>query len=97
MKQDGAYVLVYDIADNKLRTRLAKVVEGYGVRVQKSAFECRLTRGMKERLWQELGKFELGETDAVALYSHGPGKVRRLGQASIQPHPQSESYHAVIL
>jgi CRISPR-associated protein Cas2 len=96
MKRDGNYVLVYDISDDKVRYQVAKIVEGYGIRVQRSAFECRLTRGMKERLWRELEATALGEEDAIHLYSVGSAKVRYLGAQAGQ-HPQAESNHAVIL
>ena len=35
-------VISYDIEDDKLRTKLAKVLEGHGERVQYSVFECHL-------------------------------------------------------
>ncbi|NEP62230.1 MAG: CRISPR-associated endonuclease Cas2 [Symploca sp. SIO2G7] len=36
-------LVVYDIPDNKRRTKLAKFLEGYGRRVQYSVFECFLS------------------------------------------------------
>lgn len=33
-------LIIYDVVDNKKRTHLSKVLEGYGKRVQKSSFEC---------------------------------------------------------
>lgn len=36
------YVISYDIAVDRRRTRLAKVLEGFGQRVQWSVFECNL-------------------------------------------------------
>jgi CRISPR-associated protein Cas2 len=96
MKRDGNYVLIYDIGDDKVRYQVAKTVEGYGIRVQRSAFECRLTRGMKERLWRALQEIALGEEDVIHLYSVGSGKIRYLGATAGQ-HPQAESNHAVIL
>ena len=36
-------LVVYDVADNRMRRRLAGVLEGFGVRVQDSVFECRLS------------------------------------------------------
>jgi CRISPR-associated protein Cas2 len=95
MSRDSPYLLVYDITENRLRTRVAKVVEGYGVRVQKSAFECRLTRGMRARLWEALARFELGPEDAIALYRLAPGAPRALARR--RPNPQSEERHCVIL
>lgn len=38
---DKVFVLIiYDIVDNKRRTKLAKYLQGFGFRVQKSAFEA---------------------------------------------------------
>ena len=35
------FILVsYDIVDNRKRYRVSKTLKGYGVRVQKSVFEC---------------------------------------------------------
>ena len=35
------FILVcFDIVDNRTRYRVAKTLKGYGVRVQKSVFEC---------------------------------------------------------
>ncbi len=48
------YLVVYDIEPNKVRTRVAKVLEGYGQRVQKSVFECDLDDVEISRLSQEL-------------------------------------------
>ena len=35
-------VISYDISDNKRRAKVAKIMEGYGYRVQYSVFECDL-------------------------------------------------------
>lgn len=43
-------LVIYDITDNKRRTKMVKCLERYGVRVQKSAFEAFLT----ERKYDEL-------------------------------------------
>jgi len=37
------YVVTYDVADDRVRTALAKVLTRYGERVQESVFECRFT------------------------------------------------------
>ncbi|HHP7244558.1 MAG TPA: CRISPR-associated endonuclease Cas2, partial [Elainellaceae cyanobacterium] len=33
-------LVVYDIANNRRRQKLSKLLEGYGRRVQESVFEC---------------------------------------------------------
>ena len=34
------YVISYDISENKIRNKVAKILEGYGKRIQYSVFEC---------------------------------------------------------
>ena len=44
LESDKEFVLIiYDIVDNRKRVKLAKLLSGYGKRVQKSAFEAMLT------------------------------------------------------
>ena len=37
-------LVIYDIVSNKRRLKLAKLLEGYGVRVQRSCFELALEK-----------------------------------------------------
>lgn len=46
------YLICYDIASDRMRRQIVKILEGYGRRVQYSVFECELT----ERRYQELYK-----------------------------------------
>jgi len=48
------YAVVYDITCDKERTRVDRVLKGFGFRVQKSVFECRLNRRGKEELIRKL-------------------------------------------
>ena len=43
-------VVIYDITDNKRRVAFAKYLQGFGVRVQKSAFECILSSSKYDKL-----------------------------------------------
>lgn len=95
MIPSGAYLLVYDVTRDRLRTKVAKVAEGYGVRIQKSVFECRLSKGMKEQLWQRLRNLPLDEQDSVALYPLGRVGGRRLGEKP--PKILSEESHSVVV
>lgn len=47
-------LVAYDIADPKRLSRVAKVCEDFGVRVQYSVFECRLEESEFEDLWLKL-------------------------------------------
>ena len=57
------YVVSYDIEDNKVRIKLAKILEGYGVRIQYSVFECQLTEKRYLKLYQEIFRLFDGKTD----------------------------------
>jgi CRISPR-associated protein Cas2 len=48
------YAVVYDITCNKERIRVDHVLKGFGFRVQKSVFECRLNKQGKEDLVRKL-------------------------------------------
>jgi CRISPR-associated protein Cas2 len=59
------HIVVYDIEDDRVRGRIAKVLEGYGRRVQESVFECRTdAKGLEEmtaRLSVELKRPDCGQ------------------------------------
>ena len=60
-------LVIYDIIDNRKRTKFAKHMEGYGNRVQKSAFEARLTQKKYKKLLNEIPKF-CGNDDSIRVY-----------------------------
>lgn len=62
------YLICYDIADTKRLRRVARLMETYGTRVQRSVFVCRLKPGDRDRLERRLGRLICPETDAVSLY-----------------------------
>ncbi len=47
-------LVAYDIANHKRLTRVARVCEDYGVRVQYSVFECRLEEKEFQEFWLRL-------------------------------------------
>jgi CRISPR-associated protein Cas2 len=57
-------LLVYDIPDNKVRTKVADVCLDYGLtRIQYSAFLGNLNRNRQEEILQKIGK-RVGSADA---------------------------------
>jgi CRISPR/Cas system-associated endoribonuclease Cas2 len=50
------YVVTYDVPCDKRRRKIAKLLEGYGQRVQYSVFECVLTDNKYQELKQRLKK-----------------------------------------
>ena len=62
-------VVSYDISDDKRRRLVAKVMEGYGYRVQYSVFECDMTVKQLRRMQKELRPLVKGkEMDSVRFY-----------------------------
>ena len=45
-------LVIYDITDDRRRTRMVKCLERYGIRVQKSAFEAFLMEKKYERMME---------------------------------------------
>lgn len=61
------YAVVYDITSDKERRRVDKTLKGYGFRIQKSVFECRLTKRTKEELIGRLDKLAI-KTGFIKIY-----------------------------
>ena len=61
-------IISYDIVDDKRRTKVLKLLKGYGTRVQYSVFECDLNAQQFARLGQELRAIIDGDTDSVRCY-----------------------------
>lgn len=60
-------LIIYDIIDNKKRTHFSKLMEGYGNRVQKSAFEAKLTSKQYDKLLSVIPKY-CDESDSIRVY-----------------------------
>lgn len=65
------YVIAYDIEEDRVRTRIAALLAGYGTRVQKSVFECHLEPDALEKLTRLLG-------DELAVAPGGDIRIYRL-------------------
>ena len=61
-------VVAYDITDDARRLQVAKVLEDFGTRVQKSVFECLLGDRDLVRLQDRLRRIIDESTDSVRFY-----------------------------
>jgi CRISPR-associated protein Cas2 len=77
-------ILVYDVADDKRRTKLFKTLEGYGIPVQFSVFECELSDEnfllMRDKVEREINKNE----DSVIYYDLCPRCWHRIERVGIR-------------
>lgn len=63
------FILVsYDIADNRRRRQVFKLMKGYGVRVQYSVFECLLTAAQVQEMKGRVKPVLDQEEDSVRYY-----------------------------
>lgn len=60
-------LVIYDISCNKKRSKIAKILESYGDRVQKSAFEAVLDKQEYVKLIKRLSRL-LDNEDYVRVY-----------------------------
>ena len=80
-REDKVYVLIiYDIVDNAKRVKLSKFLQGYGFRIQKSAFEAMITKKLYSDLKKKIKMFASDE-DSIRLYKIiGKGQVTCYGK-----------------
>jgi CRISPR-associated protein Cas2 len=67
MKGVADYAVVYDISEDNERRRVDEILRGFGFRIQKSVFECRLTKRTKEDLVKELNSADI-RTGFIKIY-----------------------------
>lgn len=61
-------LVVYDIGKDSARTKVGEILEEFGVRVQKSAFEIDLSGRDLDDLGSRLRRFLQPATDRLAFY-----------------------------
>lgn len=60
-------LIIYDIINNKTRNKMVKLLESYGNRVQKSAFEALLTSAQYNEVIRKICNI-INEEDNVRMY-----------------------------
>lgn len=83
-------IISYDIVVDKRRTKVMKLLQGYGTRVQYSVFECYLNVQQLDRIGRELRNLIDLDTDSVRCYVLDEAARKRIrivgiGQVSIDP------------
>jgi CRISPR-associated protein Cas2 len=85
MRGVADYAVAYDISDDGERERVEKTLKDFGFRIQKSVFECRLTRSRLQLLLTRLQSLNL-QTGFVKIYRlDRQFRPRIIGNAP--PHP----------
>lgn len=95
MGKPAKHLIVYDVSEDQERLRVAKLIEGFGIRVQKSAFECHLSRGQRETLVRRLNDLALA-SGYVFVYRLD-SRAKRLSAGKAPPNPLDDSNYAFVL
>lgn len=61
-------VVCYDISSHRRRARLHELLLGYGHPVQRSVFECRLSRRQLRQLQAQARRLARGDRDSIRYY-----------------------------
>lgn len=80
------YLICYDIVCDRRRTRVARVLESYGLRVQKSVFEAVLQPHEYQKLHQKLQRLLDLECDQLRFYPISEHCRTRTSILGVQPN-----------
>ena len=87
-------VVCYDIPDDRRRTKIGKILEGYGSRVQWSVFECDLTEKQMQKLKEKLAKVT-GKEDTLRYYYLCALCLQKIEVINGPPVTASQAYFVV--
>lgn len=92
-KDERVFVLIiYDIVSNKKRVQLSKYLQGFGFRIQKSAFEALIQEKVYQKMIAGLERF-VTEEDNIRVYKIiGKGQVKNFGKQI-----QNETEETIII
>lgn len=71
-------IIAYDISSDKRRNKLAKGLLRFGIRTQKSLFECKVTKREIKEI-KKVIKRVTDSDDLVTMYQFRSSSVKRLG------------------
>ncbi|MEM1280265.1 MAG: CRISPR-associated endonuclease Cas2 [Cyanobacteria bacterium P01_H01_bin.152] len=90
------YLVCYDIVLTRRRNRVAHLLEGYGMRVQKSVFECLLNENQYDLLQRKLSQYINAEEDQVRFYPMSAHTRRKVSILGMQPPRQIDDVAFIV-
>ena len=85
------WVIAYDTPSDRRRRKFAKLLKGYGLRVQLSLFECELRGDQMQQLRQRLERVIVIDQDSVRFWRvPEQGCAQRLHLGRTAPSPEWE-------
>lgn len=73
MSETTDFLVTYDVADDRVRRKLFKLLKGYGEWAQRSVFVCALDARRRQRLERAIARLPLAAADRCAVLTlHRP-------------------------
>jgi CRISPR-associated protein Cas2 len=94
---EHAYVVAYDIADQKRWRRVFKTMKGYGRWLQLSVFHCRLDGGRRAEMAMALESLIDHQADHVIILDLGPAEEVELAVESLGRSFEPIERRAVVI
>ena len=89
-------VVAYDIADDRRRLRIMKLLKGYGEHIQESVFECHLRHSVYGEMLKRLRKLMSKEQDNIRLYHLCRTDVERIQELGMGRSVQLEEEFRIV-
>lgn len=86
------YLICYDVADDRRRYRVGRLLEGVGLRTQRSVFECEIGEVPLRELTRKLTRLIDPEFDRITIYrlcGKDDSGVQAFGRS---PRPETPDY-----
>lgn len=90
------YLICYDIVNDRRRNQVAHLLEGYGMRVQKSVFECVLNPDQYDLVQRKLLRYLKPEEDQVRFYPMSAHTRRNVKVFGWQPERQVDDSAFIV-
>ena len=85
-------IVIYDIISNKRRMQLSKLLSAFGFRIQKSAFECLLTREKYKLLIERISRYVKSE-DLIRMYRLNQNVVTEIYGEKSEVENENKTYY----
>ena len=92
VRQSTLYVVAYDIQDDKRRTKIHKVLKGFGQWTEFSLFECFLTKKEVLQMRARLDKHLDPRSDKVRIYTICDACLGKIETVGIPEPVEDTSY-----
>ncbi len=90
------YIVCYDISDDRARYRVVKALKGFGVRIQKSVFECPdLTEKQLLDLQEKLAAFIDHGVDSIHYFRLCKACIKEVEWSGLGRKPDVDSFRVI--